>query len=153
MTDNHQNEKLIQRLGRSALKQLSPEQSKCIGKWLRMLAEHYQQQINEAGMLAYYEGLRDLTVSEMELGFAQALKECAFIPKVADVRNGLKIAQANMEMRKPVDCNFCHGSGWYHKRGWPEAVRCTHDREPQISEERLAAMHRRAQEETNRQSG
>jgi len=61
-----------------------------VTQWVAALAEHYRQELSELQVALYLKGLADLGNMEVERGCSQALKDCRFMPTVADIRDGLR---------------------------------------------------------------
>jgi hypothetical protein len=64
-----------------------------LGKWLALFGQHYQQAIDELSVVAFQIGLSDLDAEELNTACIRALRECEFIPKVADIRNRCRQAR------------------------------------------------------------
>lgn len=65
-------------------------------EWLSIFASYYQNQgstASEEAVTAYRIGLEDLSEAELKLACAEAIKVCAFTPKVSDIREGLRAAR------------------------------------------------------------
>ena len=61
-----------------------------VTQWVAALAEHYRQELSELQVALYLKGLADLGNMEVERGCSQALKDCRFMPTVADIREGFR---------------------------------------------------------------
>ena len=61
-----------------------------VGQWVAALAEHYRQEVSEPQVLLYRLGLADLSNMEIDHGCSEALKDCKFMPTVADIREGFR---------------------------------------------------------------
>ncbi len=61
-----------------------------VTQWVAALAEHYRQELSELQVALYLKGLADLGNMEVERGCSQALKDCRFMPTVADIREGCR---------------------------------------------------------------
>lgn len=57
-----------------------------ITKWVGIFMEHHHKEISELGMVAYIEGLKDLSVEEVERGCTKALRWVDRMPTVAHIR-------------------------------------------------------------------
>ena len=76
--------------------------------------------------MAYLYGLADLTAAQLDLACAEALRNCRFLPTVADIRAALAEARSRMALARPDDaptagdargtqrrvCGDCQGLGW-----------------------------------------
>ena len=61
-----------------------------VQQWIAALAEHYRVELSELQVLLYLKGLADMGNMEVERGCSQALKDCKFMPTVADIREGCR---------------------------------------------------------------
>ncbi len=96
---------------------LSAAFSQALKNWLALFSEHYRQEISELSAVAYLEGLADLTAAQLDLGCAEALRSCRFLPNVADIRAALAEARSRMQPRPgrgaaEEKCPQCQGLGW-----------------------------------------
>ena len=108
-------EQAARRLMQSAGKpvsQPSEEQLKVITKWVGMFMELNHKEISELGMAAYIEGLKDLSVAEIERGCTRALKEVDHMPTVAHIRQRVNIYDETAETTGERGCELCRGTGW-----------------------------------------
>jgi hypothetical protein len=107
-----------------------------INKWLVIFSEHFHRELSEVGAATYIEGLKDLTVAEIERGCLRSLKEVDRMPTIAHIRRLAApstqeiiddFARLGDEKRRnaPEDCPSCHGTSW--KPGPLGYRRCTHD--------------------------
>lgn len=81
------NSKLSMPFGEKQARQPSQEQVELISKWVAIFSEHYHREISELGMATYIEGLKDLSPRMVAIGCDSALKECKWMPTVADIRD------------------------------------------------------------------
>jgi hypothetical protein len=83
-----------------------------ITKWVGMFMELNHKEISELGMAAYIEGLKDLSVTDIERGCQRALKEVDHMPTVAHIRQ-----RTNEYVDAPITnqergCEVCRWTGW-----------------------------------------
>lgn len=65
-----------------------------LAEWMQTFSEYFRQEPpTQKAMVAYTVGLEDLSLAELKLGCAEALKTCEFFPKVADIREALRVAR------------------------------------------------------------
>jgi|HubBroStandDraft_2_1064218.scaffolds.fasta_scaffold285701_2 hypothetical protein len=90
----------------------SEEQLRVITKWVGMFMELNHKEISELGMAAYIEGLKDLSVAQIEYGCERALKEVDHMPTVAHIRQ--RITEYTDSPITNVDrgCEACRWTGW-----------------------------------------
>lgn len=108
-------ERAVKRLMQSAEKPVSmpsEEQLRVITKWVGMFMELNHKEISELGMAAYIEGLRDLSVTEIERGCQRALKEVDHMPTVAHIRQRINIYDENVFSSGERGCDLCRHTGW-----------------------------------------
>lgn len=114
-------------------RQLSETERKdaLIGTWLRRFAElypMYRETLTKEKVLLWCEILSDLSLSELEQGFARAARTCEDFPTPAGIIKAAAVHGApNPESKDYGDCDFCHGSGWEEVvmvNGIPAAKRC-----------------------------
>jgi len=97
----------------------SKELLRAITKWVGIFMEHHHKEISELGMVAYIEGLKDLSVEQVNRGCKRALKEVDRMPTVAHIRERKEeqfsdTARMGQKYNAPDDCEFCRGTGWKH---------------------------------------
>lgn len=56
-----------------------------LAMWLLTFGQLYHQEIGELAAVAYRESLREFSAEQIERGCKQAVRECEFIPKPADI--------------------------------------------------------------------
>src|SRR5690349_16556815 len=86
---------LMQSAG-ATVSQPSEEQLRAITKWVGMFMELNHKEISELGMAAYIEGLKDLSVAEIERGCQRALKEVDHMPTVAHIRQRVNVYEEGL---------------------------------------------------------
>ena len=55
--------------------------------WMNKLAAAYRQPIPTATQAMYLDSLDDLPLDRLELAFARAVRECKFLPSIAELRS------------------------------------------------------------------
>jgi len=113
-------EKLSMLFGEKQRQGPSSEQLELIGKWLAIFSEMHHRELSPVGTAAYIEGLKDLTVAEIQRACERALKEVDRMPTVAHIR------ERRFEERILEDyirteqgergCSMCDFTGWRMER-------------------------------------
>lgn len=70
------------------------------------------KEISELGMAAYIEGLKDLSVAEIERGCQRALKEVDHMPTVAHIRQRVNVYEERLSGAGERGCELCRWTGW-----------------------------------------
>jgi hypothetical protein len=110
-----ENEQAVRHLMQSAAKPASmpsEEQLRVITKWVGMFMELNHKEISELGMAAYIEGLKDLSVAEIERGCQRALKEVDHMPTVAHIRQRINVYDETVLSGGDRGCDLCRHTGW-----------------------------------------
>ena len=83
MTDNGNNANLRPRLS-------SDEQKKTrlnfFASWMNKLAAAYRTEITTETQAMFLQELSDLPLDRLDMAFKRAVRECAFFPKIAEIR-------------------------------------------------------------------
>jgi hypothetical protein len=92
----------------------STEFLETLKRWLAVFAEHYRQEISELSTIAYIEGLRDMTVRQLNLCCERALKVSPYMPVVATIREqGLGVQYSDLAKEEDRrGCEACSWTGW-----------------------------------------
>jgi hypothetical protein len=104
--------KRLMQSGENPVSMPSEEQLKVITKWVGMFMELNHQEVSELGMAAYIEGLKDLTVGEIERGCMRALKEVDRMPNVAHIRARVNAYEEPKTAGEDRGCEKCRFTGW-----------------------------------------
>jgi hypothetical protein len=67
----------------------SGESVKAICRWAQVFGEHFQREVSDLAMMAYIEGLKDLTPEQIQFCCERALQEVDRMPTVAHIRKKL----------------------------------------------------------------
>jgi len=82
----NQNQALVQSgNGISGKSPVDSDSKTTLAKWLTIFGEHYSKEISAANAAIYQRALAELTVEELEMACLECLKECRFMPTVADI--------------------------------------------------------------------
>ena len=114
--ETEQPEKLSMLFGEKQAQTPSNVQLELISKWLALFSEMHRRELSPISMMAYIEGLKDLTRDEIQRGFERCLKEVDRMPTMAHVR------ERRYEIQIPEDyirtergergCSMCDFTGW-----------------------------------------
>jgi hypothetical protein len=77
-----------------------------------MFMELNHKEISELGMAAYIEGLKNLSVAEIERGCQRALKEVDHMPTVAHIRQRVNVYEEGLSGAGERGCELCRWTGW-----------------------------------------
>lgn len=98
-------------------------------EWLAAMAEHYRVEMSELSLALYVEGLRELSPATLRRACFRAVKECRFMPTVADILRCADPQRDDPMSPKLSECELCGGTGWTlrpHPSGCGQAAhKCT----------------------------
>ena len=81
--------------------------------WLAKLAAYYDRQISDEDYEIYIRGLSPISDERLAVAFERCLKECEFMPKLAEICRRLP-DETVLYGPKPIskECDECRGTGW-----------------------------------------
>lgn len=65
---------------------MNDRDKKKLAELITLLAEAFRQAVTPATLLAYHIGLKDLPIATLEPAIEKAIRECKFMPSVAELR-------------------------------------------------------------------
>ncbi len=110
-----QQEKLLTLLDETQASAPSSVLLKVITRWVGIFMELHHKEVSELGMVAYIEGLKDLSPKEVEQGCRRALKEIDRMPTPAHIRERVRqYGETAIYVEKPAAkyCDNCKPDGW-----------------------------------------
>jgi hypothetical protein len=114
--EKEQAERLLTLFDEKQAQRPSSGQLELISKWLALFSEMHRRELNPISMMAYIEGLKDLTAEEIQCGFNRCLKEVDRMPTVAHVRdrrNPVTIPEDYVRTELGErGCSICDYTGW-----------------------------------------
>ena len=113
----------------SEVPKLSEEWLTVFGESMALLTEAFQREATPVAVLAYRQGLEDLTAEELQLATDAALKRhLEFMPSPGQLKQYLREHREAMPKMESAKCSQCGGSGWRLPPGKETAERCKHER-------------------------
>lgn len=103
----------------------SAEWEQVFGAMMDRYGENYRVEFTTPQLQNYREALGHLSVWELAAGLQRAMRECKFLPNVAEILAAVKACQGDAPAEtRGSDCAKCGGAGWWKPEGADRVRRC-----------------------------